>query len=319
METINEELVNILKSRTPEDGNTVEFLMDIIPLGKEAAYRRLRGDVSFTLDEATTICKKLNISVDLLLGIRQEDTYAFHLDPFLFSDPINDYNKMLYRIKESMDFIESDPSVYLYRAHRTLPQEFLYNYRSLSKIYLYILYYQVYSEIQNKLKNYSEFSLSDDVFSIQKESTITVHACDSMLILDRRIFIDYIEIVNYFKTLEILTQSDIDEIKKELFLLIDDMEKCATTGLSLCGKKMDMYISHISFDCSYTCLDSASLKVASIGLYCLDYLSSQNRRIHENQKNWIKSLMRFSTLISVSGELQRNKFFQEQRDFVESM
>jgi len=319
MKSISHELINILKEKTPEKESTAGFLMNMLPLGKEAVYRRLRGDIQFTLDEAYVICKKLNISLDLLMGIKQDNTYAFHLGYILAEGPLEEYCKMLYGIRDSMKHVKNDPTVYLYRAHKTLPQEFLYNYEFLSKVYIYILYYQLYSNSQSKTQRFSETSFPDDTFFAQKSSTSSVHEFNSTLILDKRIFIDYIEIVKYFEYMGMISQDEIEKIREEMHKLVNDMEKCAATGLSLKGKKMNIYISHISFDCSYTRLESENFNVSSIGIYCVDYLSSQNQRINEGQKAWIKSLLRFSTLISVSGELQRNEFFQDQRVFIDTM
>lgn len=319
MKSINEELINLLKVHTPEKESTAGFLMSMLPLGKEAAYRRLRGEIQFSLDEATILCKKLNISLDLLMGIKQNDTYAFHLNTFLHKDPIKEYISMLERIKKSMDYIKDDPSVHLYSAHRTLPQAFLYNHEYLSRVYSYTLYYQMNSDSSHKLKSLSEIEFPEDIFSKQKASIETVHGCKSTLILDKRIFIDFIEIVNYFHHLGKITKDDISRIKKELNLLADDMEKCAATGLSFNNKKMNIHISHISFDCGYTHLESENFQVASIGIYLVDYLSCENQQINENQKVWIKSLMRFSTLISATDEFRRKEFFQTQRDYINKM
>jgi len=319
MKSISEELIKILKERTPEKENTAGYLMDILPLGREAVYRRLRGEVTFSLDEAVVICRKLNISLDFLIGINQDKTYAFHLNTFLSDRSIEEYCQMLYRIKESMEIIQDDPTINLYRAHKTMPQEFLYNYEFISKVYVYILYYQLFSNTEQRIKKFSEIKFPEDMFYAQHTSTSSVHNYTSTLILDKRIFIDYVEIVKYFHFLGMFNQEDIDTIKKQLHKMINDMENCASSGLSLNGKEMNMYISQIPFDCSYTCLESENFQVASIGVYCIDYLSCQNNKITESQKTWIKSLIRFSTLISSSGELHRNEFFQAQRKYIDSI
>ncbi|WP_036930536.1 helix-turn-helix domain-containing protein [Prevotella sp. 10(H)] len=321
MQSINEELIKILKEKTPEKETTASFLMNLLPLGKEAVYRRLRGEIPFTLDEATTICRKNGISLDLLMGIREDDTYAFHFDTFVSENPVDNYCKMLYRIINSVEYIKDDPSVFLYRAHNTIPQEFMYNYEYLSKVYVYILYSQLFSETSSgyKMKTFSEVNFPKEIFVAQKASTASVHDFKSLMILDQKMFKDYIGIVKYFQYLGMINQSDIVKIKEEMYKLIKDIELCAAKGLSLNGKEMGIYLSHISFDCSYTFLESENFNVSSIGIFCLDYLSSQNQRVNKSQKTWIKSLLRFSTQISVSGELQRREFFQEQRSYIDTM
>lgn len=318
--TLGEELISIIKARTPEKEKTVNFLMDILPLEKEAIYRRLRGEVPFTLEETATICRELNISLDLLMGLRQESIYAFHHN-MTSEDPLQNYYESLLNINRSMDYIADESTVWMYRAHRALPQEFLYNFKFLSRVYTYILYYQLSSRntTLRSIKSFAEFHVSEELMCAQQQSTINIQGFNSSLILDKRIFIDYIEIVKYFHVLGLIAKDDIDKIKEELMLMIDDMERCATTGLSLKGKKMDMYLSHISFDCSYSYLESSNFSVSSLGIYCVNYLACQNVKINEMQKHWIKSLMKFSSIISISDELKRKEFFMTQRNYIETL
>ncbi|WP_029903751.1 helix-turn-helix domain-containing protein [Prevotella sp. 10(H)] len=315
MDLITGELIQALKRNTPEKGNTVDLLMNIIPIGKEAAYRRLRGEIPFTLEEAVTICRKMNISMDLLIGTKNDNTYAFHLSALFAEDPMADYCRMLNEIIDGVEYLRKDPDGFLYRAYKALPQEFLFRYELLGKVYLYILFYQLYpQQVSKKLTN---IYIPPEVFTLQKKAIMTIQGMDSVLIFDKHIFADYIEIVKYFQNLELITNEEVSQIKRDLHMMVNDMEKCAISGLSMAGKKLDIYVSHISFDCTYSYLTGFGYESASTGLYCIDFLSSENPVICENHKRWLKSLIRFSTLISVSGELQRNEYFYYQRSIID--
>jgi len=316
---LHEEFLRVLHSKLPAK-DIVNSVAEILKLEKDAAYRRLNGRVSFSVREMGLICDKLNISLDLLMGTKQENIYAFHLN-ITSEDPIQNYYESLLNINQSMVYLADDSSVYLYRAHRTLPHEFVYNYEFLSRIYTYILYYQLNPDgINPKLiKSFAELQIPEELVHAQRESTNNIQGHKSSLVLDKRIFIDYIEIVRHFYFLGLITQTDINTIKDELMSVIDDMEKCAATGLSLRGKKMDIYLCHISLDCSYSFLESTNFSASSSGVFCSNYLTSQNTKINKMQKSWIKSLMKFSSLISVSDDLKRNDFFRTQREHVETM
>lgn len=318
MSLLNKELVNILKSRTPKDHSTVNLLADILPsLSKEAAYRRLREEIPFTLEEAVIICKSLNISLDLLAGTKQEGTYAFHLSVIHSDDPTKEFCKMLSQIRGALDFVKKDNSSFSERASRSIPQEFIYLYKSLAKVYVYILLYQTHP--QSTPNDLLKFEISDHVFSLQKDVAQGMHGVDSVLVMDKRVVVDYVETVKYYHMLGLLSDEDIVQIKKDLLSMLDVMQQCATTGLSPEGKKLDIYISNISFDCSYTYMESRTYKAASIGVYCVDFISSENPTICNDHKLWIDSLIRYSYLISASGEFQRNQFLDEQRSYINTM
>ena len=52
---LNDELVSAIRNSVSDDMNIANLLMDILSIGKEAVYRRLRGDVPFTFDEVSKI------------------------------------------------------------------------------------------------------------------------------------------------------------------------------------------------------------------------------------------------------------------------
>ena len=48
----NTNLIEAMKEKLPLKGKLADMLMDTLYIGKEAVYRRLRGEVPFTLQEA---------------------------------------------------------------------------------------------------------------------------------------------------------------------------------------------------------------------------------------------------------------------------
>ncbi|NDV78553.1 helix-turn-helix domain-containing protein [Dysgonomonas sp. 511] len=318
MNCINNELIRILKLETPPKKNTVSLLMDIIPIGKEAAYRRLRGEIPFTLEEATLICRRLNLSMDILMGTNPDDVFSFHVNTIFSNRPVEGYYKMISQILGATDCMRRDENCSALRAYRVIPQEFLFKYDSLSRINIYILFYQLY--LQSTPKELTEIEISKDLFNMQHKLAVAMHSIDNTtIILDKKVFVDYIEMVKYFQSLGMIDEKQVDEIKRDLLSLLDDIEKCASSGLSFNKKKMDIYVCHISFDCTYTFIECSDIMASSVGIYCVDHLSCTNPDICRQHKQWIKSLIRFSSLISVSGELLRNEFFHNQRQYVNAM
>jgi hypothetical protein len=317
MSRINAELIVALKNSTPDKEKTVNLLMDILPMGREAAYRRLRGEIPFTLDEAALICKKLNLSIDKLINKDHNDLYDFRLQALFLRDPLNGFFRMLHNIAAGIDTMSVDPDSFSYRAYRALPIEFFFRYKLISKVYMYILFYQL--QPHNLPPKLSDLYVPERIFDMQYHVSNAMHNVNSTIILDKHIGEDFIGLVRYFALMGLFESNEIEQIKEELHDMIDDLEKCASTGLSLSGKKMDIYISNISFDCSYSYMEGAGLKSGSISLYCIDYLSCNHPDVIESQRLWIKSLIRFSTQISVSGEFQRNEYFLQQRMLIDRM
>ena len=59
MNELNTNLIEAAKEKFPAKGQLANILMDTLYMGKEAIYRRLRGEVPFTFQEAAIISKEL--------------------------------------------------------------------------------------------------------------------------------------------------------------------------------------------------------------------------------------------------------------------
>lgn len=65
---LNTSLIEAVKEKLPLKENLANLLIDTLYIGKEAIYRRLRGEVPFTLEEAALISRKLGVSLDNVIG-----------------------------------------------------------------------------------------------------------------------------------------------------------------------------------------------------------------------------------------------------------
>ena len=54
-------------------------------------------------------------------------------------------------------------------------------------------------------------------------------------------------------------------------------------------------------------------------IFSINSITSRDKEMCKNLKEWIQSLRKFSTMISESGEMQRIQFFKKQRELVEKM
>ena len=66
---LNTSLIEAVKEKLPLKENLANLLIDTLYIGKEAIYRRLRGEVPFTLEEAALISRKLGVSLDNVIAV----------------------------------------------------------------------------------------------------------------------------------------------------------------------------------------------------------------------------------------------------------
>ena len=79
LEKLNAALIGAIQNSTPEYTNAAAILTDKLNIGREAAYRRLRGEVPFTFGEAGVLSAQMNFSLDRTVGALDFGNVLFRL------------------------------------------------------------------------------------------------------------------------------------------------------------------------------------------------------------------------------------------------
>lgn len=311
---LNTGLVNAVKEKLPSKDNLANALMDILYIGKEAIYRRLRGEVPFTLAEAAVISRKLGISLDKMIGVSFRDNAVFDMNIVSSEKPFEAYCSILEKQVDLFRSVKEDETSEIGTSSNIIPQTLSLKYNMLSKFRLFKWMYQ---NENIKCKHFEEMEIPQKMVEKQKEySDLVSHIHSVDYIWDNMIFSHLVNDIQYFCSIHLITDEDKDLLKEELFLLIDEMEELSARGKSKAGNDVKIYISNINFEATYSYLDTSSTQLSLIRIYSINSITTQDQEMFRGLKEWIQSLKKFSTLISESGEMQRIQFFKQQREIV---
>lgn len=315
---MGEELIYAMKERIPKGSILVGFLMDILSMGKEAVYRRLRGEVSFTFDEAVVIAREMKISLDNIAGYNSTEGIKCNLAISHDSNSLNFYDEALTRYGELFLFLKNDPTASIVTASNVIPFTFTSAYENLMR---YLLCRWVYHK--ENIMTPAQSPYTEIPASIVSKHIEVNHLMQEMpksyFIFDRHFFSSFVNELRYFSRIKLISEMDHDRMKDELFSLLDDIELASLTGKYSNGNEVAIYLSNINFETTYTYIQKSNFQMSILKVFSINSLETQNPRICEMQKYWIESLKRHSILISQSGEMQRITFFNEQRRLLETL
>lgn len=298
---LNTGLVNAVKEKLPSKDNLANALMDILYIGKEAIYRRLRGEVPFTLTEAAVISRKLGISLDKMIGVSFRDNAVFDMNIVSSEKPFEAYYSILEKQVDLFRSVKEDETSEIGTSSNIIPQTLSLKYNMLSKFRLFKWMYQ---NENIKCKHFEEMEIPQKMVEKQKEySDLVSHIHSVDYIWDNMIFSHLVNDIQYFCSIHLITDEDKDMLKEELFLLIDEMEELSARGKSKAGNDVKIYISNINFEATYSYLDTSSTQLSLIRIYSINSITTQDQEMFRGLKEWIQSLKKFSTLISESGEM----------------
>lgn len=315
-DSVHNNLLNAIKERVAPNTNMANLLTDILYIGKEAAYRRLRGEVQFTLDEVATIAKTLELSLDGIIGqYKSEKSKPFQLKLTRYIDPAKaDYDQM-----EEYIAILNKSRGYPHRefgfSANIFPQTLYLQFPYLTKYYMFRWSYQWHglTNIQSLDRIVISPKLSD-IFNRYLEESM--HMTNTYYIWDSRVFHYLVNDIKFFSDINFISKEDVIALKEDILQLINKMEAYAIKGRFDTGKKVEFYLSPITVDSTYSYLQMENFYLSQVKAFTLNAAVSLDKDVCDHLKTWIDSLKRLSILISESGEIQRIQFFREQRELV---
>lgn len=311
---LNTGLIDAVREKLSPKENIANLLMDTLFIGKEAIYRRLRGEVPFTLEEAALISRKLGVSLDKIVGVSFSANAVFDMNVVNHNDPFETYYTILNKYTKLLYTMRDDPTSTLGTSSNVIPQTLYLKHDILSKFRLFKWMYQ---NMHIQCKHFEEMEIPKKIYDIQKDFVATtqhVHSTD--YIWDNMIFHHLINDLQYFSDIHLISDKEKLHIKDELHQLVNELEELAITGKTEAGNDIHIYVSHINFEATYSYLESNSLQLSMIRVYSINSITTQDCEMFLSLKEWIQSLKKFSTLISESGEMQRIQFFKQQREII---
>ena len=301
MRNINTDLIDAMKIYLPKGNNLANALMDILYLGKEATYRRLRGEVPFTFAEVATISQHMGISLDKIVGADLNDNAIVNLNMLQCQRPTETYYSIIDSyIKLFGQLIERESSERS-TSSNTVPQTLYLKYEALGR-------------------HYEDLEIPEKLIDKQKEFVNLSQLFQSTnYIWDKEIFIRLVNEVKFFLNINLISEDSVKRIKKELLILLNELEKISAQGKYSSGKDVKIYISDINFESTYSYVETDIYHQCLIGVFSINSITSKDDFLFQHLKLWIQSLKKYSTLISQSGEVQRIHFFNRQQELVKSL
>lgn len=313
--TLHGRLLEAIKLRV-KSSNVAGRLADILCIGKEAVYRRLRGEVPFTLDEIAAIALDLGFSIDDIVGSNNlTNNRSFQLKTTGFVNPKGpDYDQMYEWISVLGKIVEA-PDLEMGEYANILDLVLIYPFVHLSQFYHFKWQYQWRG--RNEAMKFDEIIIPEEQRVLQlKNVELSKLISKSFYIWDPTIFQIIVNDIHYFRDINLLNDENVALIKQDLFDLIDYLDQIATNGCYDTGKPVHFYISNTNLEGSYSFHQSSSFSLSMIKAFTLNALSSINKRTTTEIAQWISAQKRQSMLISESGEKLRIKFFRRQRDII---
>ena len=166
MNQIDRLFIAQLKNKIPENISITEEIASILGINYDAAYRRLKGKVDFSLHETVLLSKKFDISLNELFQVGEENTYLIKESNSIKN--LDDFNNYLKRLNQELTPFTNCKDCSLLVSAQEFPMSYFFDNPLLIRFKLFI-----WSSILDFLptgerNSFSDFLVSDETIESAK-------------------------------------------------------------------------------------------------------------------------------------------------------
>jgi plasmid maintenance system antidote protein VapI len=159
MKDTDKTFIKKLQEQIPNNISNIDEVASTLGISYDAAYRRLTGKVSITLDEAVSLSKKFDISLNSLFEVNEQNSYLIRESKPISN--ISDFKSYFERLhKELSPLVGRDDASILFGA-RELPMFYFFDDPLLIRFKIFIWFTILKVTPLNKRINFNDFVISD--------------------------------------------------------------------------------------------------------------------------------------------------------------
>ena len=285
--------------------------MDILCIGKEAVYRRLRGEVTFTFEEAGIIAHHYSLSLDRITGTVSGGTNQFSLGIPLADNPMAAYTTLLKRYRDFFENVQNDPSAEVSSATNIIPFTFLLRVRISLPVPALPLDVPTPAATHPRtaVANYRPPATDRPAFTTGpvRPSGGAHHVYPRRKVVSNR---SSMKSVIFGFAPDFKRRTGKDALRTAVTARRTGNARCRRDFL----RKTTGYLPHTWISRRLTvCWSKPALKWLFPGIFDqFARLAGSEHLLYSGE--WLQFLKRHSTLISQSGEIQRRQYFLRQRE-----
>jgi hypothetical protein len=312
-------VVDALYLKIPKKNDLADYLAQTLCIEKETAYRRLRGAIHFTLDEVCVLVKKLNISLDNLVAENESRINK----KMIMAIPVQNLEeayeeKQITSIINHLNMVVEGKNSEYGSAISEIPFSLYSKFRFLSRFFL--LKYKLLSGEEQSEICFADIKESDAKIGFRDEIKRLYHQIKyTYYVWDKTTIKTLVSDIKAAYSLRLIDRQDVEELRKELNQLLNNLEILAKRGYyEETGNKFELYISDIHVDMNYIYMCSNKDVSSLLSTFVVFHSHSSDSFMFNRINTWVKSLRRYSTLITGIGERERIEFFEAQYAIIEN-
>lgn len=296
-----------IRQKLTKNLSFADEVAEVLNVSRDSVYRRVRGETILSLEEVKKLCGHFRISLDAILtpsteiisfNKRQIDATNFTLGMWLAS--LTDNLEML---------AHCDEKEIIYSA-KDIPPPYYYKFPDLAlfKMFFWLKAYQRHPKFENAI--YLPELVSAELLSSGQRLWSRYAEIPSTEIWSAETFNVTIRQVEFFLESGFITLSQAKSLLDEYIVMINDIRHSASAGIKMDGTGFfHLYRNEFITPDTTFLFKMDGKRTAFITYHTMSILNTTQESFCQETEDYLKNIIKKSTLISTTGERDRNKFF----------
>jgi len=314
----NELLSEKILESIPENIKPIEFLTELLNIGKESAYRRMRSEIPFTFEEITKLALELDFSVDEIIGKNKEERIFLDLQVNSSSSHEESFLATIQEYYKYTELISNANDKEVFCALNRLSVATMLGFDTLFKLYYYNWKHQTYNVSINDPFSVTvippEVNALRHQFKLLKPDIYNVH-----YIIDRDIFQNTTRMIQYYYNRKLISDEEIVILKDELNCVLKNIEMVMQTGCNETGASASYYLSLLDIEMNSNCATFDGNIACLYWMHPVNSICIVNQEVCNMQKRWIESIKKYSILVTLSNEILQAEFINKQVQYLNNL
>ncbi len=320
---IQEQFITRVKTAVPQNVSFVDELADLLKISTDSAYRRIRCETLFNIEEISLICKHFKVSFDPDI---QHMSNKVTFDYLKLDDKKENFKLWLYFLASDIKKIGGSVNNQILYGADDVPVWHHFFHKDLIAFKLFYWLKSILNSPEYAEHNYDPRLIDEEMIQSAEEMLRNYNQIHSVEIWTEDTINSNLKQIEYFFESGFFNSKQdalhlCDLYSEELNLVQRKAAKSSKLIEPGEGGKENfkLYKSEVMIGNNSILANIGSTKIAYVSNNTFNMMSTTSADfVHENEL-WLNNLLRKSTLISGVAEKQRNQFFRVLRDKVEAL
>jgi hypothetical protein len=201
-----------------------------------------------------------------------------------------------------------------------LPKSLITGFKNLYRFDLFKWTYE-YGSDEEAGKPFSQTVIPAEILKVMAEYFLAIKNVASMnYIWDQMIFDHLVRDIQYFHSIQMITDDEKELIRQDLYDLLDYSFEIADKGrFPESQREVNLYISQVNINTNYSYLYTEDVKICRVHVFNKYEVYTLDPQMTDKFRTWMQLKKRSSILISRVDKKNRIEFFAKQRKIVDSM